>query len=70
MKIYLATWLEDSQAKSLTKLDYKNRLLLFFFIEKKANQFDLRGYVREGIIKTKSKSLPRKPRILVDGKNQ
>lgn len=61
MNIYLATWLEDSQAKSLTKIDYRNRLLSYFFISQ-SNQFDLKTYVRKGIIKTKNENISHKSR--------
>lgn len=54
MKIYLATWLEDNQGKTLTKIDYKNRLLSYFFIQQDKN-FDLREYVIKGLLKSKGK---------------
>jgi len=62
MRIYLATWLEDNQGKTLTKVDYKNRLLSFFFIQNATYQFDLETYVREGVLKPRNEDLLRKPR--------
>lgn len=61
MKIFLATWLEDNQGKTLTKIDYRNRLLSYFFISQ-SNQFDLKTYVRRGIIKTKNEDISSKSR--------
>lgn len=61
MKIFLATWLEDNQGKTLTKIDYRNRLLSYFFISQN-NQFDLKTYVRKGIIKAKDENISCKSR--------
>jgi len=47
MNIYLATWLEDNQGKTLTRVDCENRLLSYFFI-KQNDKFDLKGYVIDG----------------------
>ena len=33
MNIYLATWLEDNQAESLSKIGANNRLLSYYFIK-------------------------------------
>ena len=55
MKIYLATWLEDNQAKTLTKANYKERLLSYFFVKEGKPNF-LPLYVKFGIVKTKKET--------------
>jgi len=52
MKIYLATWLEDNQGKSLTKIGSVNRLMSFFFLKENPKNF-LKQYVRVGQIYTR-----------------
>ena len=53
MKIYLATWLEDNQGETLTKINCKNRLMSYYFL--KDFKF-LKQYVRTGkIMKRKKK---------------
>ena len=61
MRIYLATWLEHNQAVTLTKMNYTRRLMSYFFI-KQDEKFDPKGYVREGVLKSKDEDLLRKPR--------
>ena len=56
VKIYLATWLEDNQGKTLTKISNKNRLLSYFFI-KQNEKFDLREYARKGLLKLKNRHI-------------
>ena len=51
MKIYLATWMEDNQGKSLTKAKNCNRLLSYFFIlSGKSVKGFLKAYVLKGQI--------------------
>jgi len=50
MKIYLATWLEDNQGKTLTKAQNKNRLMSYFFISQ--GKFDIEKYVESGKLKS------------------
>jgi len=49
MKIYLATWLEQNQGVTLTKANYINRLMSYFFISQ--GKFDAKEYHETGIIK-------------------
>ena len=52
MKIFKATWLEDNQGDSLTKVGAKCRLMSFFFL----SQFDskiIRDYDQEGRVSSK-----------------
>jgi len=49
MKIYLATWLEQNQGVTLTKANYINRLMSYFFISQ--GKFDAKTYYETGIIK-------------------
>jgi len=53
LKIHLATWLEDSQGVTLTKANYINRLMSYFFISQ--GKFNIREYVKTGVIKKKGK---------------
>ena len=53
MKIYLATWLEQNQGVTLTKANYVKRLMSYFFISQ--GKFDIREYVKTGLIKKKGK---------------
>jgi len=48
MKIYLATWLEDNQGTTLTKVGAKNRLMSFFFLKDTKRNF-LKRYIRTGL---------------------
>jgi len=49
MKIYLATWLEQNQGVTLTKANYTQRLMSYFFISQ--GKFDAKEYHKTGIIK-------------------
>ena len=49
MRIYLATWLEDNQGISLTKVSARHRLMSFFFIRSGKIKFSLLKYIRYGI---------------------
>ena len=51
MKIYLATWLEDNQGVTLTKVGNKRRLISYFFL-KDSNDF-LKEYIETGMTTTK-----------------
>ncbi len=55
MKIYLATWLEDNQGKTLTKVDYSNRLLSYFFLKEAKDNF-LKLYVKFGKVNIKKEN--------------
>ena len=57
MKIHLATWLEDNQGVTLTKANYINRLMSYFFISQ--GKFNIREYVKIGLIKKKEKKKTR-----------
>ena len=48
MRIYLATWLEDTQWLALTKVGSKNRLMSFFFLKDTERNF-IKRYVRTGL---------------------
>jgi hypothetical protein len=51
MRVFLATWLEDSQGESLTKAKGEHRLLSYFFVREKGKKlFDLIQYVDTGRI--------------------
>jgi len=52
LQIHLATWLEDSQARVLTKTDYARRLLSYFFIRDTYPSF-LERYVTTGFAAAK-----------------
>jgi hypothetical protein len=59
MRIYLATWLEDSQGTNLSEVGHKHRLLSYFFISQskyrfsgqRKLKFDIRTYVKTGMAK-------------------
>ena len=55
MKIYLATWLEDNQAITLTKVDYRNRLMSYFFLKDAKKNF-VPLYTKFGKINTKKEN--------------
>ena len=48
MKIFLATWLEDNQGKSLTENNNVRRLMSYYFIKTGSKNFDLKRYVEGG----------------------
>jgi hypothetical protein len=48
MKIYLATWTEQNQGVSLSKVNYKTRLLSYFFL-KGSKIKSIKDYVINGI---------------------
>jgi len=52
MKIFLATWLEDNQAITLTKAGAKNRLMSYFFLKEVPKTF-IPEYVQEGKVDKK-----------------
>jgi len=47
MHIYLATWLEDNQAITLTKLGYQRRLMSYYFLKVEEKEFT-KNYVSNG----------------------
>lgn len=51
MRIYLATWMEDNQGRSLQKIGYRNRLMSFFFL-KDTEKNILKKYVINGFLTT------------------
>lgn len=53
MIIYLATWMEDNQGITLTKVGNTQRLMSYFFL-KDINI--LQDYIRDGIAITKKKT--------------
>ena len=56
MKIHLATWLEENQGATLTKVGAENRLMSYFFIKDFASKnFDIRKYVGEGKLNNRKK---------------
>ena len=48
MVIYLATWLEDNQGQTLTKMKCKHRLLSYYFVKDGPKDF-LDEYAETGI---------------------
>lgn len=52
MKMYLATWLEDNQGVTLTKVGGNKRLLSFYFLQDAPAGF-LQEYAKTGIYKSK-----------------
>lgn len=55
MKIYLATWMEDNQGKTLTKVGYHNRLMSYYFLRNAKSNF-LPLYTKFGKVKTKKET--------------
>jgi len=49
MRIFLATWTEDNQGETLTKVDYQNRLMSYYFLKETKPEF-LPEYVKTGRI--------------------
>ncbi len=49
MKIYLATWLEGNQGKTLTKVKAKTRLMSYYFLKNTTQGF-VEEYVTTGLI--------------------
>jgi hypothetical protein len=49
MDIFLATWTEDNQGETLTKVDYRNRLMSYYFLKEVKPEF-LPEYVETGRI--------------------
>jgi hypothetical protein len=47
MKIYLATWMEDNQGRTLTRAGNKKRLLSYFFL-RQAKLISIKEYVING----------------------
>jgi len=62
MKVYLATWLEDSQGQGLTRVGNVNRLLSYFFVMDKGRNL-LRKYARRGEISVRRDDENKKERI-------
>lgn len=53
MNIYLATWLEDNQGKTLTKAGSDKRLLSYYFLRETPKGF-LEKYINQGNPERKS----------------
>jgi len=49
MNIYFATWMEDNQGSTLTKVKIKNRLISYFFL-REININNIAEYVNTGKI--------------------
>lgn len=50
MRIFLATWLEENQAVSLTKQNAKHRLMSYYFLREIKNDPNyVKRYARTGI---------------------
>ena len=47
MRVFLATWLEDNQGEALSKANYRNRLMSYFFLKEAKPRF-LPVYVLNG----------------------
>lgn len=52
MIIYLATWLEDNQGKSLTKVGAKDRLMSYYFM-RELHHSGIVTYLITGVLPTK-----------------
>ncbi len=48
MRVYLATWTEQSQGETLTKYEIENRLLSFFFLKDCSEEW-LENYFNYGV---------------------
>jgi hypothetical protein len=49
MKIYLATWLEANQGVTLSAMDYKERLISYYFLKAAKSIGDIESYITTGI---------------------
>jgi hypothetical protein len=51
MIVYLATWLEDNQGESLSKIDSKYRLMSYYFLRVSKDPLLLEKYTSSGKVK-------------------
>ena len=56
MKIFLATWTEDNQGETLSKVDYKNRLMSYFFLRDVKDDDFVLEYVFRGKVRRKNEN--------------
>ena len=49
MRVFLSTWTEDNQGRTMTKTGYRNRLLSYFFLKDVKKDFAA-AYVTDGLI--------------------
>jgi len=49
MRVFLSTWTEDNQGRTMTKTGYRNRLLSYFFLKDVKKDF-ASMYVTNGLV--------------------